>query len=501
MQPHRSVKKFTLVATFSIVFLSLFTPELILRNYAPNVPRDFDNLARRPNYDLEEHNLRALLELTSGNNDDDDSNTNSCPPPLKQYKNRIAVSPSYNHFANASRIPQILHLSERRRCLNRDMYDAIQMWQKSFPSFSIFFHDDAAVDRLLYSEEPEYSDWRREFPDIVKILPCVAPGAMKIDIWRVLVLWKYGGMYSDVDVVPNADMLTERSIHPDSTWFSLSDAWSRPSQWFFATSARHMSLENTLHIIAERVLDVSNIKQTRLVHVTGPQSLYWGWKNSLRNETEKIDHNAELGPVSAPPPAVDHITGTLISFKDGTWGQWIEKEYSEWTHASYWDEMVPFEETKCVSRKERAQKHFGRVHWVTAQSTGQTGLPPISCRKHLENLPRKVDQGEQPEILANKEGVPSQSNTAAHVNQSITDLILKNSNNTTMCVYLANENMLKKEQLRKNSTYCGSCHWVGGRKPVTCDARMEYMISKYGASPDEAFLHVMQKAQCKQTTK
>jgi hypothetical protein len=55
--------------------------------------------------------------------------------------------------------------------------------------FSVF-HDDAAVDRLLYSGEPEYSNWRREFPDIVKILPCVAPGAMKIDIWRVLVLWK-----------------------------------------------------------------------------------------------------------------------------------------------------------------------------------------------------------------------------------------------------------------------------------------------------------------------
>jgi hypothetical protein len=62
-----------------------------------------------------------------------------------------------------------------------------------------------------------------------------------------------------------------------------------------------------------------------------------------------------------------------------------------------------------------------------------------------------------------------------------------------------NEIMLEKEQLRKNSTYCGSCHWVGGRKPVTCDARMEYMISRYGASPaGEAFLHVMEQAQCKQ---
>ncbi len=200
-----------------------------------------------------EHNLRALQELTIGKHskgdDDDANNSNSCPPPLKLYKNRIAP---HNHATNtaATKIPKILHLSERSRCLNRDMYDAIQMWQESFPSFSIFFHDDAAVDRLLYSTETEYSDWRSEFPDIVNILPCVAPGAMKIDIWRVIVLWKYGGMYSDVDVVPNPDMLTERAIHPDSEWFSLSDAWNRPSQWYFATSAHHMTMKNALHIIA-----------------------------------------------------------------------------------------------------------------------------------------------------------------------------------------------------------------------------------------------------------
>jgi hypothetical protein len=254
-------------------------------------------------------------------------------------------------------------------------------------------------------------------------------------------------------------------------------------------------MENSLHIIAKRVLDMSNIQKTKLVHVTGPQSLYWGWKGSLQNETEKINHNAKLGPVPAPPPAVDHdITGSLIAFKDGSWGQWIEGRSEKWTYVSYWTEMVPFEETKCVARKERAQKHFGRVHWTTAQSIGQTDLPPISCRKHLENLSQKV---EQLEILANKKDVPSRSNKAAPSNESITDLILKNSNNSTMCTYLAkesNEIMLKKDQLRKNSTYCGSCRWGGG---VTCDARMDYMMSKYRASPEEAFLHVMEQAQCK----
>eukprot|EP00985_Skeletonema_marinoi_P013816 scaffold6903_cov119-Skeletonema_marinoi.AAC.8 len=514
----------TLIATISYVILSLFKLESNVRNHSvQNIPREFDSPAgwqgqgkgdttniplhrtHAHAYDLE-HNLRALQELTIGKQNNDDDGNNSCPPPLKLYKNQIAVTPSHNHTTTTTKIPQILHLSERSRCLNRDLYDAIQMWQKSFPSFSIFFHDDAAVDRLLYSKEAEYSDWRSEFPDIVKILPCVAPGAMKIDIWRVLVLWKYGGMYSDVDIVPNTDMLTERTIHPDSEWFSLSDAWKRPSQWFFATSAHHMSMKNALHIIAERVLGVGNVQKTKLVHITGPQALYWGWKDSLRNETEKMNQNQkeESESVSAAPPAADQVTGTIITFKDGSWGQWLEaKSNIEWHNASYWGEMVPFEETKCVSRKARSEKHFGRVHWVTAQSSGQTGLPQISCRKHLENLPQKVvEQGEQPKVAATSEGgAPSPSNEAATLSdKSIADLILKNSNNSTMCAYLASENLRKIEELRNNSTYCGFCRWTGGSRPVTCDARMDYMIGKYQLSPEEAFMHVMEKAACKHST-
>ena len=512
-----------LIASIGHVILSLFMFDSIGRNYYSaqnNVPREFDasavsllqatgiaNTPPHPTYD-NEHILRALQELTIGKQDkgddgkgDDDDGSKSCPPPLKLFQNRIVPTPSHDQTANAnsSKIPQILHLSERSRCLNRDMYDAIQMWQESFPSFSIFFHDDAAVDRLLYSNEPEYSDWRSEFPDIVKILPCVAPGAMKIDIWRVLVLWKYGGMYSDVDVVPNPGILTERNIHPSSEWFSLSDAWNRPSQWFFATSANHISMKNTLHIIAERVLGVENVQKTTLVHITGPQALYWGWKDSLRNETEKVNQTEVSRSVSAPPPAADQITGTIIRFQDGSWGQWMKGSKIEWMNASYWNEMVPIEEAKCVSRKARSQKHFGRVHWVTAQTSGQTGLPGISCRKHLDNLAQKVlEQGEQQQKIAatSEGGAPSlRSSEAATLSEkSIADLILKNSNNSTLCAYLAREIEKKTEELRSNSTYCGSCHWAIG---VTCDARLDYMMGKYALSPEEAFKHVMERAACK----
>ena len=116
--------------------------------------------------------------------------------------------------------------------------------------------------------------------------------------------------------------------------------------------------KNALHIIAERVLGVANVQKTKLVHITGHQhqALYWGWKDSLRNETEKVNVNQteESRSVSALPPDADQITGTIIiSFQDGSWGQWIEASKIEWMHASYWGELVPIEERKCVLQESQ----------------------------------------------------------------------------------------------------------------------------------------------------
>ena len=43
------------------------------------------------------------------------------------------------------------------------------------------------------------------------------------------------------------------------------------------------------------------------------------------------------------------------------------------------------------------------------------------------------------------------------------------------------------------------CRWLGGKiQPVaTCDARMDYVMGKYAYSPEEAFEHVMERAECK----
>eukprot|EP00979_Chaetoceros_neogracilis_P005181 scaffold909_cov143-Chaetoceros_neogracile.AAC.1 len=127
-----------------------------------------------------------------------------CPSPLVPYQNRI-VRTTTNSTAQERMIPKIMHFSMQSRCVPRDLLRTLNRWEMQLPEHSIFFHDDDAVDRLLSM------DWS-EFPGFHEGMKCVLyRGAMTIDIWRVLMLWKYGGLYSDIDNWPE-DMFTESLI-------------------------------------------------------------------------------------------------------------------------------------------------------------------------------------------------------------------------------------------------------------------------------------------------
>ena len=116
----------------------------------------------------------------------------------------------------------------KSRCLPKDLAHGVQKWKEAMPDHSLYFHDDDAVEKLLQSDWPE-------FPGLQDVLKCVRKGAMKIDIWRILVLYRYGGFYTDIDNWPGPkvnDWIEERD-----TAFFVSDAVVRPSQWFMGISA------------------------------------------------------------------------------------------------------------------------------------------------------------------------------------------------------------------------------------------------------------------------
>jgi hypothetical protein len=203
-----------------------------------------------------------------------------CPIPLVPLYDRIVDPSSFG----SQKIPRLIHVSWKSRCLSPDMVDMAQRWKDQFPSYSFFFHGDEAVDRLLQQDWPE-------FPQLAKIMnTCVKfGGAIKIDIWRVLVLYKYGGIYSDLDSGPGVK-LTEDAIQSNDSAFFLSDAWNRPSQWLHAMEPKHPIAYFTMLEILTRVLALEDISIIKPVFLTGPDALKHGYGKALNwgNTTDDI---------------------------------------------------------------------------------------------------------------------------------------------------------------------------------------------------------------------
>ncbi|EED86990.1 predicted protein [Thalassiosira pseudonana CCMP1335] len=100
---------------------------------------------------------------------------------------------------------------------------------------------------------------------------------MKIDVWRILIVYKYGGIYSDIDHYPGSKLSETDPIQPDDEAFFLSDAWGRPSQWWFAMEPKHPVAFFTTFEIFKRFQELQNNERPNVVFVTGPDALKFGF--------------------------------------------------------------------------------------------------------------------------------------------------------------------------------------------------------------------------------
>jgi mannosyltransferase OCH1-like enzyme len=198
---------------------------------------------------------------------------------------------SSSSYSSSRKIPRIIHVSFNQRCIPQEMATSIEKWRDALPDHSIYFHDDDAVDRLLQL------GWD-EFPDLHRLLACVQfKGAMKIDIWRVLVLYKYGGVYTDIDNWPMQNF-TMTTIHPQDTFFSLSDAKDRPSQWLFAMEPRHPIGSYAVWEIMNRLKRVKNIAKPHVVQITGPHTLLSAYRKFFNRKLSTIEERSHVHKIS-----------------------------------------------------------------------------------------------------------------------------------------------------------------------------------------------------------
>jgi Glycosyltransferase sugar-binding region containing DXD motif len=116
------------------------------------------------------------------------------PQQSPHQNNSVHNDNSSGSSSRRRKIPNMVHVTSKTRCMTPPFRDNLDKWR--FPGYGFYVHDEDAMDRLLAKYWPEFPhlQWIQQH--------CMITGAAKADLWRLLVLWEYGGIYTDIDNAP-----------------------------------------------------------------------------------------------------------------------------------------------------------------------------------------------------------------------------------------------------------------------------------------------------------
>ena len=170
-------------------------------------------------------------------------------------------------------IPKIIHQTYKNHNLP-EIYKMCQTEIKRLhPDFEYRFYTDDDMDMTMKTEFPEYYDKFNELPRMI----------MKIDMFRYFLMYKYGGLYTDMDYLmfKPFDMLDKKVVIP----CNREDNNGAPvclGNCIFASEPNHpfwKTLMDTLFTLDRKKLDYNTDKNIDgNVLGTGPMFVYGMWK-------------------------------------------------------------------------------------------------------------------------------------------------------------------------------------------------------------------------------
>jgi hypothetical protein len=307
--------------------------------YIQNLPKSNVYGDGRNEHYLQIDSLPSLAELVRS----DFATEMPCP---------IGTAPILDVISNnesTRRIPRILHFTSKSRCATEEVIEIVNQWRLIFPSHSIYFHDDAAVARLTNHPISQHC-----FPLLNETLKCATNGATKSDLWRYLVLYLYGGIYTDIDNRPGLK-LNETTILPSDDFFAVVESLGIFAQYFMASSTYHPLMKLALETGISGLRGIPNVMNTNPSKTTGPGALKIAFINFMRNTTNGyIERGKYVG--------IDERTITVLGSK-GNPKEYVNREGLD------------------QSKKAKYYRAVGIEHFFVAYDLPFKGA--ISCMDHL----------------------------------------------------------------------------------------------------------------------
>jgi mannosyltransferase OCH1-like enzyme len=150
------------------------------------------------------------------------------------------------------------------------LINATLSWYKYKHEFNYYFYDDNMCNTFMRD------NFNGRVYKAYSILPI---GVMKADLWRYCIIYKYGGIYADIDTVCK---INPNIFLTDSLLTIVPENNTHLCQWVFAAPKESPILKNVIDLSVERIL-VANFKGEHFIHqLTGPSVFTDAIENYLK---------------------------------------------------------------------------------------------------------------------------------------------------------------------------------------------------------------------------
>ncbi len=275
---------------------------------------------------------------------------------------------------HTSNIPKVIHVTSKSRCMTKDFLDNLDLWR--LPGYSVLVHNDAAVDAFLQRYWPE-------FPELPKAVHCLLSGAGKADLWRALMLWEYGGVYTDIDGAPNQRFENGNVIADIDESFFVVEKGGWLSQYFMSAMPHHPLMYLLVSKTIQRLYTLNDVDSQYVPRTTGPGPLKYAFIAFMNDQGNNIyegvgdcnsKRNFKYGHVTAGRyTGWDNRTVTVVGEK-GRSDAYV-KRYSIKTKMSSFHlmNMTHFSEKETRLSPQEVETCFRRIYvrdqWSTRHET------------------------------------------------------------------------------------------------------------------------------------
>ena len=279
--------------------------------------------------------------------------------------NIIQASNNINNSSSTSirRIPKIVHQTSKSRCLTKLFARVTESW-RSLDGYEYYLHDDTAMMQLLVSQSDEFP----MLHDLVHA-NCLPHGTLKADIWRYLVLWKYGGIYADLDTQPTILFNTTNPIIQDSDdgWFVV-EQFHILSQYVMAMSPYHPLMYYALYHATLKILAQVDTHRINAALVTGPHALHYALQDFCHDAGIVVERQGTgYKPVKAGWYQGTHGRSITVVGRGEYEGEYMtremmslplkKKQYAKMNMSSFHDDKLQVSGQSCLSAMYQYHHH------------------------------------------------------------------------------------------------------------------------------------------------